>query len=86
MLYVWGVGGGGLPYFPENDNQVFGAGFGCGAPFSKNCSSGIGIGYQLGVVVSTPLGTRKLTRVQYVSGETIYGSYSSNLDLFYSFL
>ena len=27
--------------------------------FSRNCSSGIGIGYQFGVVVSTPLGTRK---------------------------
>ena len=24
---------GGLPYFPENYNQVFGAGFGCGCPF-----------------------------------------------------
>ena len=34
-----------------------------GAPFSKNWSSGIGIGYQFGVVVSTPLGTRKVELV-----------------------
>ena len=47
---------GGLPNFPENDNQEFGAEyrFGGGYPFfsSKNWSSGIGIGYQFGVVVS----------------------------------
>ena len=56
---------GGLPYFPENDNQVFRAGyrFGGWVPlFPKNWSSGIGIGYQFGVV-STPLGTRKVELV-----------------------
>ena len=36
MLYVWG-----LPYFPENDNQVFGAGyrFGGGCPFFQKLVS-----------------------------------------------
>ena len=38
----------GLPYLPENDNQVFGAGYRFGG----------GIGYQFGMVVSTPLCTR----------------------------
>ena len=37
--------------------------FGVGTPFSKNWSSGIGIGYQFGVVVSTPLGTWKVELV-----------------------
>ena len=62
MCCTFGV----LPYFPENDNQVFGAGYRLGGwcpLFSKNWSSGIGIGYQFGVVVSTPLGTRKVELV-----------------------
>ena len=38
-------------------------GGGGGGLFSKNWSSGIGIGYQFEVVVSTPLGTRKVELV-----------------------
>ena len=52
---------GGLPYFPENDNQVFGAGyrFGGGCPFfPKIGHQGLILGYRFWVVVSTPLGTR----------------------------
>ena len=46
-----GGGGGGLPYFPENDNQVFGARycFGGGCPFFPK------IGHQ-GLVLGTNLG------------------------------
>ena len=62
MCCTFGV----LPYFSENDNEVFGAGYRFGEGgglFSKNWSSGIGIGYQFWVVVSTPLGTRKVELV-----------------------
>ena len=59
MCCTFGV----LPYFPENDNQVFFAGyrFGVGCPFfPKIGHQGNGIGYQFEVVVSTPLDTRKV--------------------------
>ena len=53
---------GGLPYFPENDNQEFGAGyrFGGGCPFFPK------IGHQglvLGTNLGTPLGTQKVELV-----------------------
>ena len=55
-----GGGGGGCPIFQKMIIKYLVPALGVGAPFSKNWSSGIGIGYQFGVVVSTPLGTRKL--------------------------
>ena len=56
---------GGLPYFPENDNQVFGTGyrFGGGWPFfPKIGHQGLVLGTNLGWV-STPLGTQKVKLV-----------------------
>ena len=55
----------GLPYFPENDNQVFGAGNRFGGLvllFPKIGHQGLVLGTNLGWV-STPWGTRKVELV-----------------------